>query len=199
MSEKTSLRQHIRHQRTGLDDRTRHHAALAVAKGLFGLRRYQRARRIGAYIARNGEMDTRSVLDMSAHLGKHTYLPVLHPFFHGRLKFCELRSDTILRPNRFGIPEPATHTVCLQHNRRLDLVLVPLVAFDRQGYRLGMGGGYYDRSFAYRRHSFRNHPLLIGVAYEFQRVDSLPHEPWDVQLDAVITDQQLYCFNPVIK
>jgi 5-formyltetrahydrofolate cyclo-ligase len=199
MSEKSFLRQRIRKQRASLSARTRSQAAQAVSRRLAGLGRFQRTRSVAAYIAQRGEMDPKPLVQASLYRGKRIYLPVLHPFFHSRLQFCELRSNTILRPNRFGIPEPRTHTACLKSNRRLDLVLVPLVAFDRQGHRLGMGGGYYDRSFAYRRHTYRNRPLLIGLAYEFQFVETLPHEPWDVRLDAVVTEQHIYRFNRTVR
>lgn len=198
MSEKSSLRLRIRHQRAALSARTRRRAALAVSKRVEALRRYRRAQRIAVYCARQGEMDPRPLMRAALQRGKRIYLPVLHPFFHGRLKFCEARAHTVMRPNRFGIPEPSGNTDCLSHSRRLDIVLLPLVAFDRQGHRLGMGGGYYDRSFAYRQSSNRIRPLLIGLAYEFQCVESLPHEPWDIMLDAVITERKLYTFNRVI-
>ncbi|NNL18657.1 MAG: 5-formyltetrahydrofolate cyclo-ligase [Boseongicola sp.] len=198
MSEKAPLRQRIRHRRASLNTRVRRQAARAIAKRARTLRRFQRAHRVAAYIARHGESDPQPLAQAALNLGKRVYLPVLHPFFHGRLKFCQLRANTILQANRFGIPEPIARTECLRDSRRLDLVLVPLVAFDSQGYRLGMGGGYYDRSFAYRHSSSRVRPLLIGLAYEFQLVDDLPHEAWDIRLDAVITERNIYRFNPVV-
>ena len=94
---------------------------------------------------------------------------------------------------RFGIPEPARI-----HDRRiksiaLDLVLLPLVAFDTAGHRLGMGGGYYDHSFEFiRRRVHWNKPRLVGLAYEFQRLPLIEPEPWDVSLDAVATEQGVY-------
>ena len=74
----------------------------------------------------------------------------------------------------------------------IDLVLVPLVAFDPQRNRIGMGGGFYDRSFAFRKNPDQPRPVLIGVAHELQKVDLLEPEPWDVQLDMVVTDQAVY-------
>ncbi len=198
MSEKAPLRQRIRHQRASLSTRVQRQAAVAIMKRARTLRRFQRAQRIAAYIAHHGEIDPQPLMQAARNVGKRVYLPVLHPFLHGRLKFCELRTNTILQANRFGIPEPSARTKCTRDSRRLDLVLVPLVAFDSHGFRLGMGGGYYDRSFAYRHGSSRARPLLIGLAYEFQLVNVLPHEAWDITLDAVITERNIYRFNPVV-
>lgn len=126
-------------------------------------------------------------------MGKRVYLPVLVPHGENRLWFARYTPDTHLVPNRFGIPEPAR----APHRRiaplALDAVFTPLVAFDPTGHRLGMGGGFYDRSFAYLlRHRRWLRPRLIGLAYDFQCVDRLPAEPWDVPLHAIVTDRSLY-------
>lgn len=111
------------------------------------------------------------------------------------MRFGQLAADRPhLRPNRFGIPEPAGTTVF--RARQLDLLLMPLVGFDTAGHRLGMGGGFYDATLAYMRQ--RRHwrkPRLIGVAFECQRVTALPHDPWDMPLDAVLTEKRLYRFR----
>jgi 5-formyltetrahydrofolate cyclo-ligase len=199
MPDKVSLRQRIRHQRAALSARSRHRFARTITERLRGLQRFRRAHRIAAYLAHKGEVDAQPCIELALGLGKRVYLPVLHPFFHGRLRFCELRGNTVLTPNRYGIPEPSANTRCLPQQNRLDLVLVPLVAFDRLGYRLGMGGGYYDRSFATGHANHRIRPLLIGLAYEFQYVDTLPHEAWDIRLDAVATEQRLHRFSRSIR
>jgi len=120
-------------------------------------------------------------------MGKRVYLPVLH---FRRLWFFPFRIDTPLVYDKYGIPEPKLppHVRCAP--RALDLVFAPLVAFDLSGNRLGMGGGYYDRTFDYllHRRAFRK-PLLIGVAYGFQQVAALPKEHWDVPLHGVVTDE----------
>jgi 5-formyltetrahydrofolate cyclo-ligase len=98
------------------------------------------------------------------------------------------RETATLVRNRFGIPEP----VCGQAmaSRWLDLVFVPLVAFDATGTRLGLGAGFYDRALAWRhlRRSWRG-PRLIGLAYSFQQVPAIAQQPHDVHLDAVVTDR----------
>ena len=127
---------------------------------------------------------------------KQVYLPVLLPFHHNRLWFARFEPDTWLVVNRYGIAEPERI-----HRRRivpqaLDIVLAPLVGFDHKGNRLGMGGGFYDRSFAYllKRKYWRT-PRLIGLAYDFQQLPSLPDRPWDVPLTAVATDSDWYRFD----
>ena len=114
-------------------------------------------------------------------------LPGLHD--DGRLRFAPWRAGEAVVPNRFGIPEPAIAPDSLLEPEALDLAVVPLVGFDIRCHRLGMGGGWYDRSFAFR-HRQPAPPRLVGAAFAFQQVDGeLPSEAWDVQLDAVCTDQ----------
>ena len=114
-------------------------------------------------------------------------LPVLHD--DGRLRFAPWRAGDPVEANRFGIPEPVVAADALFEPDALDLVVVPLVGFDARCHRLGMGGGWYDRSFAFR-HRLPAPPRLVGAAFAFQQVaDELPTEDWDVQLDAVCTDQ----------
>lgn len=121
--------------------------------------------------------------------GKHVYLPVLSSDRHGRLEFARYLPDSRMLPNRFNIPEPQVVPGSLVSARALDLALTPLVGFDSTGGRLGMGGGYYDRTFAFLRN--RRHwkkPHLIGLAYDFQRVSHLERKAWDVPLEAVVTE-----------
>mgnify|MGYP001805942608 CR=1 FL=1 len=132
---------------------------------------------------------------------KRFYLPVLSPLKKrqtgGQLWFARYRVGDRLRPNRFGISEPIGRGRHLIQPRRLDLMILPLVGFDAQGHRLGMGGGFYDRTLAYRqRHSQWRRPRLIGVAHECQRLDQLEPRPWDVRLDAILTESRLYNEKP---
>ncbi|MCP1363185.1 5-formyltetrahydrofolate cyclo-ligase, partial [Halomonas sp. BBD45] len=122
------------------------------------------------------------------------YLPVLRPLSDNRLWFVHYHADTPMVANRFGIREP--HTRHGAHRARqlppwaLDLVLLPLVGFDDDGNRMGMGGGFYDRSFAFVRYR-RPRPRLIGVAHDCQRVERLPVASWDVPLDAIVSDARV--------
>ena len=97
-----------------------------------------------------------------------------------------------MRINRYRLPEPDVSDDEMLVPEELDLVLAPLVVFDAQRNRIGMGGGYYDRSFAFRKDPANMKPTLIGVAHELQKVDQLIPESWDVQLDMVVTDHAIY-------
>jgi len=192
MTSRTEIRQQMRHWRRSLTRVERAGLSQRLARRLAASQTFQRSQRIAAYLPNDGEMDLRPLLRRAWRVGKHCYLPVLKG---QRLWFLPYTEDTPLADNRFGIPEPA-----LSPRRRwplttLDLVLAPLVAFDGQGNRLGMGGGYYDRSFAYlASRSHWRRPLILGVAYTFQRVPVLPSRPWDVPLHGVATERGLEWF-----
>ena len=116
-------------------------------------------------------------------------LPVLHD--DAGLRFAPWRPGAPLATNRFGIPEPDVADEALLQPADLALVVVPLVAFDPLGRRLGMGGGWYDRSFAFRQQHAAP-PFLVGAAFELQRVDALQAADWDVSLDAVCTELAIH-------
>jgi len=140
--------------------------------------------KIACYLAQASEFDCAPMIEMIWQAGKQCYLPVLH---NDHLVFKEYFRDTIMQLNRYGIPEPQqTSTIPIE---QLEMVLMPLVGFDLNGNRLGMGGGYYDKTFA-----IVNKPLLMGVAYECQRIESLPVDHWDVPLNLVLTETGLWPF-----
>ena len=148
---------------------------------------YLKARRVALYLAADGEIDPVLLAMDALRRNKQIYLPVLHPLTGDRMLFVAWNQATRLRRNRFGIPQPAT-LAGLVSPWQLDLVLTPLVAFDDQGGRLGMGGGFYDRTFATDLTArWPRCPHLAGLAHGFQRVEALPGRPWDVPLDAVFT------------
>ncbi|MDX1443430.1 MAG: 5-formyltetrahydrofolate cyclo-ligase [Gammaproteobacteria bacterium] len=188
MSDRQDLRKAMRARRAALSPEERAAASAAVAKHLLRLPAFQRADRVGAYLAVNGEIDLAPVIEACWERGKTVALPVLHG---QHLEFLEYTPDTPMLTNRFGIPEPDPAAARALPSRFLNIVLAPLVAFDTAGGRLGMGGGFYDRSFAFlQRRQYWMRPAFIGMAYEFQRVDALPTEPWDVPLHGVVTDAQ---------
>ena len=137
---------------------------------------------IACYWPFDGEVDVRS-LAQSSH-SKILYLPCLNPYRSGHLYFKAWSAKQHTHLNHFGIPEP--YRGCPRQAWRMDIILLPLVGFDAMGNRLGMGGGYYDRSLADLVHRPKR-PWLIGVAHDDQEIDTLPAEPWDWPLDAVIT------------
>ena len=183
----------MRRQRLQLPAVQQRQHALLVCKNLSRLHPFQKARRIALYLAANGELDPTPIAKLCRRTHRQLYLPVLHPFRHGRLFFCAWQEHALLQPNRFGILEP-----CCRGNRRkplrsLDLILVPLVAFDASAQRIGMGGGFYDRTLGEARgESCWKRPYLIGIAHEMQKVATITPQPWDVQLDAVVTEAGVY-------
>ena len=187
------LRSSIRRQRLQLSAAQQRQHALLVSKKLSRLRHFQKAGRIAIYLPANGELDPSPIVNISRDSSKQLYLPVLHPFRHGRLFFCEWKEHAQLQPNRFGILEPACNGNTRIPLRSLDLILVPLVAFDASGQRVGMGGGFYDRTLGKARiNSTWKRPYLIGIAHELQRIPAITTQPWDVQLDAVVTEAGVY-------
>jgi 5-formyltetrahydrofolate cyclo-ligase len=149
--------------------------------------------RIAVYLPVNGEMDPRPLMDRLRSMGKALYLPVLVDFPERRLWFSAYAPGAPLVSNRYGIPEPKCAPFRRTRPVSLDLVLMPLVAFDANGHRLGMGGGYYDRSLAFiKRRCHWRKPRLLGLAYDFQRLPLIEAESWDVPLDGVATERRVY-------
>ncbi|MFN2310017.1 MAG: 5-formyltetrahydrofolate cyclo-ligase [Gammaproteobacteria bacterium] len=191
------MRGELRAARRALSAAERQRAAEDCAHRLVGQALFRNARRIAAYLPSDGELDTAPLIARAWAMGKQVYLPVLLPQGENRLWFVRYNPDTPLRRNRFGIPEPERAPHTRVSPLALDLVLAPLVGFDAQGHRLGMGGGFYDRSFAYLlRHSRWLRPRLIGLAYDFQRLDRLDAQAWDVPLRAIATERRLYQCTP---
>jgi 5-formyltetrahydrofolate cyclo-ligase len=148
---------------------------------------------VGAYWSADGEIDPLPLLRLAHARHKRCFLPVLRPHPHRKLWFLEYSPGDPLRKNRFGIHEPRLRNRRIRLPWALDLLLVPLVGFDAGCNRLGMGGGYYDSTLAYLRLRQRWHrPLLVGIAHECQRVDRIDARPWDIPLEAVVTEQWVY-------
>ena len=174
-------------------------AARGLAVIVANTRLFRVSRRIASYFPNDGEIDPTAVLTRIWSLGKSAYLPVLSRGIQRRLRFAPARPGMELRHNRLGIPEPIVPDRELVDARILDLILVPLVAFDTAGNRLGMGGGFYDRTFDFlHRHQHWQRPRLLGLAHDFQLVEAIEADPWDVPLAGVITDQATY-FAPFQK
>jgi len=164
-----------------------HHAAARLSRILPFTRAWQGAQKIAFYQATGGEIDPAQLFRAALRQGKHCFLPVLHPFKANHMLFVRVHANTPLQLNRWGIPEPVPRTGQTVHARQLDLVLVPLVGFDRQGHRIGMGKGYYDRTFAFRQ-QFKKSPLLAGLAHDCQQVEQgIEPAAWDVRMDVIFT------------
>lgn len=185
-----ALRQQLRAARRALGTEARLQASISAAMKLCESAAYREARRISVYVAMDGELDPTPFVMRARTDGREVYLPVLPPL-DGPMSFRPFNVDTPLVTNRFGIPEPKFPDGG-RVAKEMDLVLTPLVGFDLAGNRLGMGAGFYDRTFGFLRHMQKPRPLLVGYAYELQKVPSLSAESWDVPLAAVATEQHFY-------
>ncbi len=156
---------------------------------------FRRAKRVGIYWPSDGEIDPLTLLGRQR--GKQWHLPVLQRFPRKTLMFVRWRPGERLMANRFGIPEPQRRGRRIRNAQSLDLLLMPVVGFDRDGHRIGRGGGFYDRSLAYlRRHPLWRRPRLIGLAHACQRLDQITPKPWDVPVDAIATEDGVSASRP---
>jgi 5-formyltetrahydrofolate cyclo-ligase len=190
MTEREELRARLRTQRQKLAPAARIAAASAVAATLEQLPDFLVDTRVAGYWAVAGEVPLNVTLAALIARGQHYHLPVLRR--GRRLRFAPWRRDIELTPNRYGIPEPQCDPSALLAPRALDLVLVPLLGFDRRGHRLGSGAGYYDRSFEFLKDVMRPaRPVLVGIGYSFQELPALPAQDWDIQMDFIATEREL--------
>lgn len=189
---RSKLRKTLRQKRRALSVEEQQIAADQLALNLLRHPDLYRARHVAIYLPNDGEIDPQVYAHIARRRGVRFYLPVLHPVHHGRLVFSRFTDNTTLKANRFGIPEPSFQSGLKRPPWALDAVLFPLVGFDAFGGRLGMGGGFYDRTFAFTRVRPRLAPKLIGLAHECQKVSELPLEPWDIPLHSVVTDRGYY-------
>lgn len=193
MSTAAALRKQMRARRRALSVAERHTCARQLVRRVTALKVFSHAHHIAAYLAVDGEMDPAPLLERAWELSKQVYLPVLAGIPAVHLLFAPYHRHSAMQPNRFGILEPVVPAGELLPPQRLDLVLTPLVAFDSSGTRLGMGGGFYDRSFAFRNNpAHLPRPLLLGLAYEWQKLAELPRQDWDIPLDGIVTEQAVY-------
>lgn len=205
MNQTHTINQHIRAtmraKRQALGAKARIQAGLSLHHHLLPwLQRFAeqqtnaRTMQVAGYWAVQGEMP---LAPSAGYISNHHHylLPCLAS--GNRLSFARLTDPEQMEPNRFGIPEPIARLETHIPTRQLDVVLTPLLAFNKKGARLGMGGGFYDRTFAFRKNtSTPSKPWLIGVAYDFQACDEFVTEAWDVPLDLIITDQGSYPVHP---
>ena len=182
------LRRQLRAARRALSPYQQRRAAINLAKQLRQLLPVMRSRAIAAYLAADGEISPHVFSQQARLAGKRVYLPRLFPDSSNRVHFAE--QQRVLRKNRFGIMEP-TMRAAVRPAKQLSVVLMPLVGFDRAGNRLGMGGGFYDRSFAFKHRQPQARPLLIGLAHSCQQVDALPTEAWDTPVDYIVTEREV--------
>lgn len=195
MSDLSALRQELRSKRRSLSEEERAKRSQVAAQQLSHHRLFLAAKHIACYLPNDGELDLTYLISQAWGMSKSVYLPVLSLHHRNHLHFVSYRPDDELVTNRFGIPEPVMRPHNMIDIKRLDLVLMPLVGFDASGNRLGMGGGFYDRSFAFLRRRLKwRKPNLIGAAFDCQGVKKLSSHPWDVPLAGVMTESGVRLF-----
>ncbi|MCI4411062.1 MAG: 5-formyltetrahydrofolate cyclo-ligase [Thiotrichales bacterium] len=182
-SDLKQLRLQLRQARRSLSNEQQKQHALQAANYLLAMPIWQQSNlSVGVTASFDGELDLTPIISVLKHAHR-LFLPCLCADF--TLAFAPWQDETEMSANVLGIPEPTTNQRITID--QLDVVLVPLVGVDAQGNRLGMGAGYYDRSLG----KARQRPYLIGVAHQCQQVERLPVQPWDIPLDALVTESGL--------
>ena len=185
-----TLRSSLREKRQELSPEQQKTAAASLFGILENQDFFRVAQRIAFYQVAGGEIDPRMLLDLALSEGKSCFLPIIQQDNPEFVSFAPYDANTELVPNKWGIAEPSTSEVISPTN--FDVVFVPLVGFSKDCFRLGMGKGFYDRTFSFKIFNRSSSPMLVGLAHESQLVDSFPVENWDVRLDAVATERHIY-------
>lgn len=188
-SQRSQLRKSLRAARNALTPHEQQQAADNLCSQVLTALQ-TKPQRIAAYLANDGEISLSPLLMRCFQNDISVSLPVLHPFTGKHLLFQDYTVDTPKALNRFGISEPALNSTTIQPLETHTCLLMPLVGFDAAGNRLGMGGGFYDRTLASIQ-QLASRPALIGVAHDCQQVDKLPVQSWDIPLDMIITPTQI--------
>ena len=165
------------------DERTA--ASATIGERIIRSHEFRSCKLLGAYLPMRDEVDTTFIIERAWRAQKRVFVPVTDT--HGTMNFCEISPDTVVARNRYGLWEPVSGVII--DARDLDVAITPVVAFDNNRHRIGMGGGYYDRCF----HFLRNRrkwlkPKLIGVAFACQESNAIEDDTWDVPLYSVVTE-----------
>lgn len=191
MNTKTSIRAAMRKARKNMLPETVRNLSVAAQKHILADNAWRKAGSVGLYVAVRHEMETDMLSENAWATGKNVYFPHTSPYAIGIIRFLPCISRDELVVNHFGIPEPTPETCPLPKAGEEwipELIIVPGVAFDVKGRRIGSGGGYYDRLFA--KSSMRD-TIRIGFAYSFQVLEEIPSESWDVPMHAIATEEGL--------
>lgn len=190
-SPKNALRRRIMARRGALSPAEIKEASAHILNRLHTLPAWDEAREVLTYMPIKGEVDVTPLLDELWQRGVRVLLPRCRPGERGIMDVACATCMDDLAPGMYGIPEPSPDACAALPDAEPDIVLVPAVAYDRRGFRLGFGAGFYDRFLgADARQREGKGPLLIGPCYDFQLVDELPDDPWDVPVHAVITENE---------
>ena len=186
-----ALRDSLRQARNDLSDSEQSAAADALAMLVAGEDFFKQAKRLAFYLTIDGEINPQPLVSQALGAGKECFLPVINKDDQETLSFAPFDTETEMVENQWGIAEPPTPDEKISPTD-FDVVFVPLVGFDANCFRLGMGKGFYDRTFSFKIFNRRSQPLLVGLAHECQLTEPFPTESWDVRLDAVITAEKIY-------
>ncbi len=186
------IRQLKRAQRKALSAADQQRHSQALCDNIIRQKNYRNSQHVACYLANDGEIDPYLLIEHALFANKNIYLPVLSPLKNS-LYFAPYDENSEFSLNRFGIAEPVCHPTEWIKASQLDLLLLPLVAFDLQGNRIGMGGGFYDRTLAYLQHRCHwRKPSLVGLAHEIQKAEQLNRQNWDIPLNYITTEKRLY-------
>jgi 5-formyltetrahydrofolate cyclo-ligase len=187
-----AARRRLRALRLSLDARWKRSAEQRICMELLRLSALRRGARVGVYLAMPGEVDLRACFARAWRRGIRLHVPRIASRRRGRMHFVAWTPRTARCMNTYGIEEPAG-TDGLRPVVDLDVVVLPTLGFDRDGNRLGMGAGFYDRALQRRRDDARRwrRPRLVGVAFACQELPAIPASPWDVRLDVIVTEREV--------
>ncbi|TRX54586.1 5-formyltetrahydrofolate cyclo-ligase [Thalassomonas sp. M1454] len=194
--QRQALRKQVRKCRQQLSINDQQQAAIDLCQQLIQQPSIINAQTISVYLANDGEISLEPFIQWCWQQNKKVYLPVIHPFSSGHLLFLHYQQTTTLVANKYNILEPKLAVTNVLPFNQLDVLIAPLVAFDAQGNRLGMGGGFYDRTLS----SWHNQKILseqvhlspIGVAHDCQLLTAIPSQHWDIPLPQIITATKHY-------
>jgi 5-formyltetrahydrofolate cyclo-ligase len=197
---KLKLRKKYRDIRSHVTPALRHEAALAAASHFLNMPQFKQSKHIACYLSLKDEFDSAPIIEAIWNAKKICYIPVLAEKNKDQnyLRFVRYEYGDPLHMNRYSILEPTNFKQEINPDE-IDIVILPLLAFDKHGHRLGTGGGYYDRTFEFHHGVLRDDPnkkpKLIGLGYAAQQAESVPEDPWDIVLDGVITEKAFIpCF-----
>ena len=180
----TELRKKLLTKRNKISSIKQQSASKQITQKILSSKIFKQSKNIAFYLATAGEIDTWELITKALAAKKHCFLPVVEG---KQLYFIHYLEGDLLYKNKWHILEPQHDQAKLIVPEKLDLVIVPLVGFNGNNFRLGMGKGYYDRTFAFKLIQPNCRPYLLGVAYSWQKVDFIP-QSWDVPVQEIITN-----------
>jgi len=200
MNNREAIRKKVRSLRNAITGDQQQNYANSLVAIAANMERLKSAQRVAIYLTNDGELGTNQLINWCWQHNIKTALPLVHPFSKGNLLFVDYHDNSVLIKNKYGIPEPTLQKNDIVLLEEIDIVFTPLVAFDLLGARLGMGGGYYDRTLAAWFDAKKSGTTLpysypIGIAHDCQQVEQIDSQDWDVPLPEIITPTQHHIFS----